>query len=245
MSEETDNTVDDASAVASMVERPSHVPEKFWDNESKAVRHDDVLKSYNELSSRFGAFTGAPESYEFSLSEDLIARGVSLDADNPLIAQFTEMAKASNMSADMANKLVNMFVEGQYAGSIGAEEAETARISEEMAKLGDNAQQRISNITNWARANLSPEHLAGLEESATTAAGVQAIEALIAKTRNAPMQQSAVGNAGAMSMTELQALQFAKDEHGNRKMQTDPAYRKMVQEKFAQLMPGENIVTVG
>jgi hypothetical protein len=49
----------------------------------------------------------------------------------------------------------------------------------------------------------------------------------------------------AISQSELHALQFAKDEHGNRKMATDPEYRKMVQQKFAEAMPGENTITVG
>jgi len=246
MSEEAEvQEVDNAAIVADAIERPEHIPEKFWDNESKSVRHDDVLKSYNELSSRFGAFTGAPEAYEFTLSEQLAENGIELDLENPLISQFTEMAKESNMSADMANKLINMFVEGQYADSLGADEAETARVSSEMEKLGDNAVQRVSNITNWAKANLTPEQVEGLQEATTTAAGVQAVEALIAKSRNAPMQNNNVSDAGSVSMQELQALQFAKDEHGNRRMQTDPEYAKMVRQKFAEAMPGENIVTVG
>jgi hypothetical protein len=155
------------------------------------------------------------------------------------------MAKESGMNQDMANKLVGMFVESQYADGLASGEAETARQAEEMTKLGDNAQQRISNIENWSRANLTPEQAEGLQDAATTAAGVQAIEALIAKSKNAPMQTSDVNPASAISMEELTNLQFAKDEHGNRKMQTDPEYRKMVQAKYAEAMPGENIITVG
>ena len=54
-----------------------------------------------------------------------------------------------------------------------------------------------------------------------------------------------VNPVSQISATELQALQFAKDEHGNRKMATDPEYRKMVQAKYVEAMPGENIITVG
>ena len=245
MSEEAEAVVDDSQTVADMIERPENVPEKFWDNESKSVRNDDVLKSYNELSGKFGAFTGAPEAYEFSLNEQLTENGVNLDSDNPLIEKFTEMAKESNMSQDMANQLVNMFTEGQYADSLAAQEAEEARITEEMTKLGANAQQRVDNISNWARANLTPEQVEGLSEAATSAAGVQAIEALIAKSKNSPMQTSEVNAAGAVNITELNDLKFAKDENGNRKMATDPEYRKMVQQKFAEAYPGEHSITIG
>ncbi len=241
----SEDVVDDAAIVADAIERPENVPEKFWNDETKSVNNDQVLESYNQLSSKFGAFTGAPEAYEFSLSEQLTENGVEFDSENPLVSQFTELAKEANMSQDMANQLINMFVESQYADGVAGQEAETARVAEEMTKLGDNAQQRVSNIENWAKANLTPEQAEGLQDAATTAAGVQAIEALIAKSKNAPMQTDGVAPADSISMSELQALQFAKDENGNRKMATDPAYRKMVQEKFAAAMPGENIITVG
>jgi len=245
MSEENAEVIDNAQAVADAIERPENVPEKFWDNETKSVKHDSVLESYNNLESRFGAFTGAPEAYEFSLSEELAEKGINLDLENPLITKFQEMAKESNMSQDMANQLVNMFVEGQYADVLGAQEAEESRVAEEMSKLGDNAQQRLSNIENWARANLNKEQAEGLAEMATTAASVQAIEALIAKSRNAPMNNEEMNNVSQISQQEIQALQFAKDDNGNRRMATDPEYRKMVQEKMAQAFPGENIQTVG
>ncbi len=247
MSEEEGTPVveDNSQAVADAIQRPENVPEKFWNNETKSVNNDAVLESYNQLSSKFGAFTGAPDAYEYSLSEQLTEAGVELAADDPLISSFNELAKEANMSGEMANKLVNMFVEAEYAKSGASGEAEEARIAEQMGLLGDNAVQRVNNIDNWARANLTPEQAEGLQDAATTAAGVQAIEALIAKSKNAPMQTGDVNPVSQVSRAELEQLQFAKDENGNRKMQTDPEYRKMVQQKFAEAMPGENIITVG
>lgn len=249
MSEEGDvveAVVDDATVVADMIERPENVPEKFWDNDSKAVRNDDVLKSYNELSGKFGSFTGAPEAYEFSLNEQLTENGVELDLENPLISQFSELAKEAGMNGDMANQLVNMFVEGQYAGSLSLQEAETSRQAEEMGKLGDGAQQRIDNISKWASANLSPEQVNGLTESATTAAGIQAIEALIAQTKNSSIvANDATPVEAGLSLQALNELKFARDEQGNLKASVDPEYRKMVTRKFEEAYPGDNLVTVG
>jgi hypothetical protein len=48
-----------------------------------------------------------------------------------------------------------------------------------------------------------------------------------------------------VSRAELEKLQFAKDEFGNRRMSSDPEYRKMVQAKMSEAYPGENIITVG
>jgi|ETNvirome_6_1000_1030641.scaffolds.fasta_scaffold05059_3 hypothetical protein len=236
---------DNSQAVADAINRPENVPEKFWNNDTKSVNNDQVLESYNQLSSKFGAFTGAPEAYEFKLSDELTANGVELSADDPLINTFREYAKESNMSNDHANQLINMFVENQYAQGQHSEEAETTRIAEQMGLLGDNAQQRVDNIGNWARANLTPEQVEGLSDAATTAAGVQAIEALIAKSKNSSVQPSEGNNVNQTSMADLQALQFAKDEHGNRKMSSDPEYARMVRQKMADAYPGENIITVG
>ncbi len=244
---ETTETISDEQAVADAVkiDRPENVPEKFWNADDSSVRHDDVLKSYNELSGKFGSFTGAPDTYDFSLSEELTANGVELNMDDPLVSQFSEMAKESGMNQEMANKMLNMYVEGQYADSLTGGEAEEARITEEMGLLGNDAQQRIDNINKWVTANMSPEAAKGLEDAATTAEGVKAIEALIAKTRNAPMVTEETASTSSISTEELHKLQFAKDDHGNRKMQTDPEYRKMVNDLYSQKYPGEHNITVG
>lgn len=224
---------EDADAVAEMVaERPDNVPEKFWDNESNSVRTDAVLESYSQLESRFGAFTGAPDNYEFKLSESLVENGVELDSESELISRFTEMAKEANMSQDMANNLVNMFVENQFASSQVSEEQEDARVAEEMKLLGDNAQQRVDNISRWAEANLDEQTRAGLEEATTTAAGVAAVEKLIAMTRNAPLANDDTTDTEMVSDKELQEMQFKRDENGNRLMQTDPEYRKKVEDLY-------------
>jgi len=241
----TDDGVSDQQAVADAIVRPENVPEKFWNTDTKTVNNDAVLESYNQLSTKFGAFTGAPESYEFALSEQLTEKGVTLDSESPLIANFTELAKEANMSSEMANKLVNMFVESQHADGLAGDEAEETRVTEQMALLGENATQRVNNINNWAQANLTPEQVEGLADATTTAAGVQAVEALIAKSRNAPMQTDDITPASPVDMAEIQKLQFALDDNGNRKMAVDPVYRKMVQDKLAQALPGENIITVG
>ena len=250
MSEESteataETTQSNEQIVADSIGRPDHVPEKFWDEESKSVRNDDVLKSYNELSSKFGAFTGAPDSYEFAISDQLKEAGIELDMESPMLTSFMEMAKENNMSQEMAGKVVNMFLESQHADGIAGQEGETARQVEEMKLLGDTALQRVNNIDAWAKANI-PDHAEGLADAATTAQGVQAIEALIAKTKSAPMNpdQDAL-TVNLVTAEEINKLQFAMDDYGNRKMSSDPAYAKMVRAKMAQLHPGEHQIIVG
>ena len=234
---ETTETPSDQQIVADSIGRPENVPEKFWDEENKTTRHDDVLKSYNELSSKFGGFTGATDNYEFAVSDQLKEAGVDLDMESPMLKSFMEMAKDGNMSQDMAGKMINMFLEDQHATGLAGEEGETARQAEEMKLLGDNALARVNNVEAWAKANI-PDHAEGLVDVATSAAGVMAIEALIAKSQNTSINPDPNAiHASSMTLADAQALQFEKDEYGNRKSQSDPEHRKKVEAAFAQVYP--------
>lgn len=249
-SNETPNTSEDgAQAVANAVaeSRPDWLLDRYMtDSRSVQEATAEQAKGYNEIRGKLGAFTGAPEAYEFVLSEELTGKGVELSTDDPLIASFTDMAKESGMNQDMANKLVNMFVESQYAEGLNAEEAETTRHSEEMKELGENAQRRLDNIGLWTKANFDPEMAEFANDAMLTANGVKFIEALIGKTRNAPLQNEDGVNTELVSDEEMSKLQFALDDNGNRKMSVDPEYRKMVEGKQA-LKHGlhEHNVTVG
>ena len=249
----TDDSGSDQQAVADMAPAAWSLAENVngegeapdWFKSDKYTTVSDQAKAYKDLEGKFGSFTGAPESYEFALSEQLTEKGIELDSESPLIANFTELAKEAGMNQDMANKLVNMFVESQHADVINGKEADDAFTAAELVKLGDNSEQRINNINNWAKANLTPEQVEGLADATGTAAGVQAVEALIAKSRNAPMQTGDITPTSAVDLAEIEKLQFAVDDNGNRRMAVDPDYRKMVQDKLAQAHPGENIITVG
>jgi len=245
---ESTETTSDADAVAAAVtdDRPDWLLDRYMtEGRSIADATSEQAKGYNEIRGKLGSFTGAPDAYEFVLNDQLKENGVELEADNPLITSFTEMAKEAGMSQDMANNLVNLFVEGQYADSGANEEAEVARVGEEMKLLGDDAQQRVDNISKWASVHLTPEQVEGLGDATTTAAGVKAVEALISKSRNASMTNTDVEQVSSITQSELDELMQARDGNNNLKRQVDPEYRKMVSEKFAILYPGENVHTVG
>jgi hypothetical protein len=115
-----------------------------------------------------------------------------------------------------------------------------------MANLGDRAESRINNLKSWGENNLSPELYQAFSDAVNSAATVQVFEHLIAQTRNAPVSDSAAQQAPAISVTELNDMQFAKDEHGNRRIQTDPAFRAEFQRKQKQLYgDGENRIMIG
>jgi len=246
---EEDNTApteDHAAAVADMVGDNSTAPDwlitdKYMTGErSIEEATQEQAKAYPELQSKFGAFTGAPENYDISLTDAVKEAGGELDMEDGLLVQAMEFAKNSNMSNDSFNELVNIFQMSQIADN----NALTEQRESEMKSLGPNAEARINNINAWANKNMSAADVAGLQEVATTASGVQAIEQLISKTRNAPVAVDNAQPSAVMSTEEIQTAQFAKNEHGQLKMAVDPEYRRKVEAMYQTKYGTEDFKTL-
>jgi len=181
----------------------------------------DQAKAYKELESRFGSFTGSPEEYAVNLSEELTERGIEIGTDDPLYEEALSFAKDSNMSQEGFDKMMNLYATSKVAEGEALELHKQA----EIASLGDNAQARIDNLTNWGKANLPADLFDGFQEMATSANAVRAMEKLISMSRNAPISPESVKAQSGITAEEVQKMQFEKDEYGNRRLQTDPAFR--------------------
>ena len=232
--ETTDTSAADAVAelaggeATTAAERPENVPEKFWDAEKGETRVDDVLKSYGELEGRFGSFTGAPEEdYAVGLSDEMKEQGVELNADDPVLQEAMKLGKEMGLSQDGFNKFIEIQAMGELARQTAANEAMQADI----ASLGDNADRRINNLSQWASKNLPSDLMEGFKDMATSADSVKAMEQIVSMTRSAPVQVDNAAAAPAVSREEVQTMQFAKDEHGNRKIQVDPAFKAEYERK--------------
>lgn len=237
MTDETsDNATTETSAadnVADMVDSqeqssaPEWLPGKFWDAEKGEANYENLAKSYGELEKRFGSFTGAPEDYEVQLSEEVTSKGVELDVEHPLIPEAKEFAKNLQMNQEGFNQMMDLL--GTY------EKARSDALQEEMAadikSLGDNADRRINNLNQWASANLSGDMLEGFKDAAVSANAVQALEQIVSMTRSAPLQPNEGSAADTVSESEVREMQFAKDEHGNRRIQTDKAFKAEYEKK--------------
>lgn len=190
--------------------------------------HDKLQKSYSqktaEYKERMGAFTGAPEAYE-------VGEGIEVSEDNPLFGKLQELGKEINLDNEGYNKLIQM-----YNDTMAEQEAQYEEtMKQELAKLGGNAQERIQNINDWSKANLSEDEQAVINRIATDAESVQFIESMIARTKPQGMAQSHQVKANpTYSKDEIRQMQMAKDENGNRKMSTDHEYYKKVMALMAQ-----------
>ena len=206
------STVESTETPSHIVEGGEQVTPQISFVNGKYQNASELEKGYINLQTRFGSFTGAPE--EYSLKE-----GIDISSDDPLLANIKEIAKNGNMSNDMFNELIGAYTQQQDV-------AEKAYQESQMKALGENANERLQNIKDYAKANLG-ENAEALLESITDARAVQAIETLIEKTKApAPAQVQA---APSMSKDKIMEMQFAKDAHGGRKMD-DPQYQKEFQE---------------
>jgi len=181
----------------------------------------EQAKAYTALSSKFGAFTGAPDAYEVVLSDELKEMGVELQGDDPMLVAAQEFAKDSNMSQDGLNGLVNLYAMQQVA----EQKADADYKAEQMKELGTNADSRIENIQQWAGANLDAETVAGLEGFATNAGAVKALEQIIKLTGHTSVDSDESTANNGSNAEEVQKMQFELDSNGNRRLQTDPEFR--------------------
>ena len=228
----------DAATVADMAggDNPTDAPEWLqgkYVTEGKTQEESitEQAKAYNELSTKFGAFTGAPEDYEIALSEELTEAGVTMEKDDPMVESAMKFAKESNMSQEGLNGMINL-----YAMQMLAEQTADAEYkAEQMKALGPQADARITNIQQWANKQLDPEMVTALEGMATSVESVKAIERLISMTRGASVDvPDTVASPGA-GMEEVQAMQFEKDGNGNRRINTDPVFKAKYQKMRNEL----------
>jgi len=251
MTDTADNAPEttDADAVAEAVTEQTEASTDFGfvldkyraDGRSDTDAAFEQAKAYGELQKKFGSFTGAPEDYELGLSEEIGEKFNTEElADDPIYNDFQEIAKEMGINNDGFNKLAELYIKGQLADIEAADQVR----EQEMKALGNNADRRLGNIQDWAKANLDADGQEGLAAALTTAGAVQAVEKLIAKTRNAPQVQETPA-APAVDHGKLREMMTARDEYGNPKM-NDPAYKAKVNKLYDQLFGAEqHSVTIG
>lgn len=187
----------------------------------------DLEKGYENLHKKFGSFSGAPE--EYSVSE-----GTEIDTEHPLLANIQSFGKENNLSQEGYQSLVDVLVENEKAFQADLE----TQKQEVLKGLGENASERMKNIDDFVGANMQlDDNLKGLIDMAKEQpGGVELLEAFIGMSKKtAPASEQVTAPIKTYSRDELNKLQFAKDDYGNRKM-NDPQYRKMVDEYTAKLL---------
>jgi hypothetical protein len=185
--------------------RPTCLPDKF-----KSVA--DLSKSYSELEKRVGT---VPDKYDFSKSK-------FLDADYTPFKDLQTFAKEKRVPQEFIDKMLESV--DKYMDEF------TIDPREEIKKLGDNAQERVITLDNWAKANLSKDSYEALTGSLTKAESIKALEELRGKMMSSNPQIP--GDNGSVNVAA--SLNDIKMELSNNlaKYKTDENYRKDLQRRL-------------
>ena len=204
----------------------------------------DQARGYKELETKFGSFTGAPEAgYEINLSEDVKAAGIEINKEDPLYDEAIKFATERHMNQDGFNEMMNLYATAKIADQAAIEQYRT----DEIASLGAEGQGRVDNLLSWGKANLSEDLFKGFEQMPESAGAIKALEHMISLTQASSITPDNLENAGGgISDAELKAMQFEKDEHGNRRLQTDKAFRAQFDEAMKRRYgSGDHNIVVG
>lgn len=194
-------------------------------------------EAYTHLESRFGSFTGAPKNdkgevnYSFTPPD-----GFNLNGEHPLMQSFVKWAGDNQLSQEGYTQVMSQLL--QY------EQANAPKMPNVIARLGENADQRISNTAAWAKANLGAEGFALLRDAVSTqgptqeqriAATFKLVETLIGKTGQVRMPK--VGNdvpasGGGDGLKAIQDAMGVRDANGKLRIHNDSKYRMEIDKRF-------------
>lgn len=187
-------------------ERPSWLPDKF-----KTVA--DLARSNSELEKRLGV---VPDEYDFKKSK-------YLDPDYVPFQELRQVAKDKRVPQEVMDKMLESV--DKYMDEFSID------YKEEIKKLGDNAEERVNTLDNWAKANLSKDAYEALSGSLTSAGQIKALEELRGKVMsNVPQVPS--GNSGAIEGPASVADIKLELSNNLEKYKTDENYRKDFQRRL-------------
>lgn len=191
------------------------VPEWLKSEKYKTVA--DQAKAYNELTKKLGGFVGAPEEYDLEIPD---LENVKLSSDDPVLKDFMDFAKESNMSQETFNGIIQKYV-GVVSSTIPDPKAE-------MEKLGLNAKAEIERVATVASNNLTPDEFQQFRGLMTTADNIRMFNKLIAKTTAPDVSQ---GKPAHTTETKAQLEKMMMDD----RYYKDEDFRKTVRDKLARI----------
>lgn len=191
-------------------------PEWYDSERFKSV--DQQAKSYLELEKKFGGFTGSPKD-GYTLPE-------GVDKDDTLAAEFINMAKELNMSQAGFDKGFELLSAQMGVNQEINQEAE-------LAKLGDNASQRIQNLENALKNKLGDgyDEVKGL---VTTADSIILAEALIKAYAPVKLPIDGGDHPQGLTWADIEVEMNKKDDFGRMLRSSDPAHNAKVERMMAE-----------
>jgi hypothetical protein len=189
-------------------ERPGWLPAKFKTAE-------DVASSFKELEKRLGA---APEKYDWSKGESWV------DPEYEPFQKMADFAKSKHVPQEVMDNMLETV--GEYFNEFNTD------YTAERESLGENADDRLNTVDNWAKANFSEETYDALVGNMRTAKDVQAIEEI----RNKMIADTTVIPSGKETAEPKLTVKDIQEEmvQNYARYKTDSRYRDEIKSKIAR-----------
>jgi hypothetical protein len=227
-------------------EKPSHVPDKFWNAESGEVMVDDVLKSYTEMEKYVGsqkeqmkdeflkeleeqAIGETPETYTMpKLPEGITEEMVN---DNPMSEWWAEHCKANHYNQEEYEEGVNKYMDLMMSTQ--------PNLDEELSKLGENGKDRIEAVNNWASNYFTPQDFETIQYTlGSTADGVEVLEKIMNNINQTNFNRSQQVAQPDKQLTLDDVRSMMKDKRYFDPRHRDDGFVKKVDEAFQRLYRG-------
>ncbi len=189
-----------------------------WYKADKYQSVAEQAKAYTELEKKFGGFKGAPK--------DGYTAPEGVEQDDALLAELTEFAKDTNMSEEAYGRAWELLTAQEQA-------VEEITAEQEMAKLGDNATQRLKTVEGFLKNNLDADTYTEVQDLVTTAESVKLIEAIVKATVPAKLPIEGGEHPTGLTWADVEAEMFKKDEKGNLLRSVDINHERKVQQMMA------------
>ena len=189
-------------------DRPDWLPKKYKSAE-------DTAKAFKELEKRLGS---APDKYDWSKGKSWV------DEEYEPFQKMAEFAKSNHVPQVVLDNMLESV--GTYLDEFNTD------YEAEKKELGDNAEERLNTVDNWAKANFSEETYNSLITNLRTAGDVKAIEEMRSKMVES-MTTIPTGNETSESKMTVKEIQAEMKQNYDR-YKTDESYRKEIKNKIAR-----------
>jgi hypothetical protein len=200
-------------------------PDWYKGDKYKSVA--EQAKAYTELEKKFGGFTGAPK--------DGYSGPEGIEGDDALLQELTEFATKTNMSQEA-------FGDAWELLSAQNEAVQQVSHEQEIASLGDNAQERIKNVEGYLKNNLDADVYEEVRNLVTDARSIELVEHLVRATAPAKLPIDGGDHPSGMTWGDIEAEMFKKTGTGQLLRSIDSNHEAKIQ-KMMQEFGGNKVHT--
>ena len=192
-------------------------PEWYKGDKYKSVA--EQAKAYTELEKKFGGFTGAPK--------DGYSGPEGIEGDDALLQELTEFATKTNMSQEAFGDAWELLsAQGQAVEQVTQEQ--------EIASLGDNAQERIKNVEGYLKNNLDAADYEVVRDLVTDAKSIELVEYLVRATAPARLPIDGGDHPSGMTWADVEAEMFKKNDSGQLLRSIDSNHEAKIQKMMQE-----------